>query len=47
VFTRPWTLRMPLYRRLEPNARVPEFKCVEYAEEIIYGDLRRRSEEGE
>jgi len=47
VFTRPWTIRMPLYRRLEPNARVPEFKCVEYAEEIIYGDLRRRSEEGE
>lgn len=47
VFTRPWTLRMPLYRRLEPNARVPEFKCVEYAEEIIYGRLRRQTEEEE
>mgnify|MGYP003309947150 CR=1 FL=1 len=27
VFTRPWTIRMPLYRRLEDNARVLEFKC--------------------
>ena len=47
VFTRPWTMRMPLYRRLEPNARAPEFKCVEYSEEIIYGHLRRQNEEGE
>ncbi len=42
VFTRPWTIRMPLYRRLEPNARVLEFKCVEFAEDLMYGHLRRR-----
>lgn len=39
VFTRPWTIRMPLYRRIEPNARLLEFKCVEFAEEFIYGNL--------
>ncbi len=42
VFERPWTIRMPLYRRLEPNARVLEFKCVEFAEDLMYGHLRRR-----
>lgn len=47
VFTRPWTIRMPLYRRLEDNARVLEYKCVEFAEEIIYGHLRRQPEEPE
>ena len=41
VFTRPWKISMPLYRRLEDNARVLEFKCVEYSEDLIYGHLRR------
>jgi hypothetical protein len=41
VFSRPWTMRMPLYRRLEENVQVLEFKCVEYAEEILYGHLRQ------
>ncbi len=41
VFTRPWKIRLPLYRRLEENARVLEFKCVEYAEDLVYGHLRR------
>ena len=36
VFTRPWTIRMPLYRRVEENARLHEFKCVEFAEEVMY-----------
>lgn len=39
VFTRPWTMRMPLYRRLEERARVLEFKCVEFAEALLYGHL--------
>ena len=39
VFTRPWTIRMPLYRRIEPNAQLLEFKCVEFAEEFVYGRL--------
>jgi len=39
VFTRPWKIRMPLYRRIEPNAQILEFKCVDFAEEFIYGHL--------
>jgi hypothetical protein len=42
VFARPWTIRMPLYRRLEPDARLMDFKCVEFAEELMYGDLRKK-----
>ena len=44
VFTRPWQIRMPLYRRLEPNARVIEYKCVEFSEEILYGHLMKKEE---
>jgi hypothetical protein len=42
VFTRPWKISMPLYRRLEKNAQLLEFKCVEFVEELIYGHLRKR-----
>ena len=41
VFSRPWKLRMPLYRRVEPGARLMDFRCVEFAEELMYGDLRK------
>ena len=41
VFTAPWTIRMPLYRRLEENVQVLEFKCVEFTEDLIYGHLRK------
>ena len=41
VFTRPWTMRMPIYRRVEPNAQLLEFKCVEFVEDLIYGHLRK------
>lgn len=42
VFTRPWTIRMPLYRRVEENAQILEFKCVEFTEELLYGDVTRK-----
>ena len=42
VFTRPWKISMPLVRRPEKNAQVIEFKCVEFAEELLYGHLRRK-----
>ena len=42
VFTRPWTISMPLYRRLEPNAQLLEYNCVEFVEEFVYGHLRKR-----
>jgi hypothetical protein len=41
VFTQPWTIKMPLYRRVEPNARLMDFKCVEFVEELMYGQWRR------
>lgn len=41
VFTEPWTLSLPLYRRMEENARVLEYRCVEMVEELVYGHLRR------
>ena len=41
VFTRPWKISMPLYRRIEKNAKLLEFKCVEFAEDAIYGALRK------
>ena len=42
VFTRPWTMSMPLYRRVEPNAQLLEFRCVEFVEDLIYGHLRKQ-----
>lgn len=42
VFSRPWTIRMPLYRHLESNAQIMEYKCVEFVEELLYGHLRKR-----
>jgi hypothetical protein len=43
VYTRPWKVRFPLYRRIEQNAQLLEFKCVEFVEELMYGHLRKRS----
>ncbi len=45
VFTRPWKIKMPLYRRLEANAQLLEFKCVEFAEALMYGHLVKQTEE--
>ena len=42
VFTRPWKISMPIYRRLEPSARLMEFKCQEMAEETALGHLRKQ-----
>jgi hypothetical protein len=41
TFTRPWKISMPLYRRLEANAQLMDFKCVEFVEELLYGQWRR------
>ena len=41
VFTRPWKISMPLYRRQEKNAQLLEFKCVEFVEELMYGQWRK------
>ena len=41
TFTRPWTIRLMLYRHVEPDARLGQFKCVEFVEELLYGRLRK------
>jgi hypothetical protein len=42
VFSKPWTISMPLYRRREPDVQLLEYKCVEFAEELMYGHLRKK-----
>jgi len=42
VFTRPWKISMPLYRRAEKNAQLMDFKCVEFVEELMYGQWRKK-----
>jgi hypothetical protein len=39
VFSRPWTISLPLYRRMDPNVEILEFKCVPFVEELLYKDL--------
>jgi len=39
IYTRPWTISMPIYRRMEENAQLLEFKCVPFSENLLYGDL--------
>jgi hypothetical protein len=41
VFTRQWKISMPIYRRLEANAQLTDFRCVEMVEETMYGHLRK------
>src|SRR6516225_4192624 len=42
TFTRPWKISLPLYRRLEKNAQLMDFKCVEFVEEMLYGQWRKK-----
>jgi hypothetical protein len=41
VFTRSWKISMPLYRRLEPNAQLLEYQCIDFVEEFLYGQFRK------
>jgi hypothetical protein len=43
VFTRPWKITLPLYRRMEKNVQLLEFKCVPFTEELLYGRFRKPS----
>jgi hypothetical protein len=42
IFSRPWKISMPVYRHIEKNARLLEYKCPEFAEELLYGPLRKK-----
>ena len=39
VYTRPWKIDLMLYKRVEKSAQLTEFKCVEFAEQLLYGDV--------
>ena len=41
VLTAAFTIAMPLYRRIEENARLMDFRCVEFVEELLFGEWRR------
>ena len=41
TFSRPWKISMPLYRRLDKGAQIMDFKCVEFVEELMYGQYRK------
>ena len=39
VFSRPWTIRLVLYRHVEPNAQLYEFRCIPFSERLLYKDV--------
>jgi hypothetical protein len=41
IFTRPWKMSMNLYKHVGEDARLNQFKCVEFVEELMYGHLRK------
>ena len=42
TFTRPWTIAMPIYRRLEPDIQLLDYPCIDFSEEFLYGHLRKQ-----
>lgn len=42
VLTEPFTIEMPLYKRIDKNFELLDFKCVEFVEELMYGEWRRK-----
>jgi hypothetical protein len=41
VFTRPWSMRMSLYRIIDQGAELLDANCVEFSEEALYGEIRK------
>jgi hypothetical protein len=39
VFSKSWKMSMILYRRVESNAQILDFRCVPFADLLVYGDL--------
>jgi hypothetical protein len=42
TFTHVWKISFPIYRRVEKQAQIMEFKCAEFVEELLYGHLRKQ-----
>jgi len=45
TFSRPWKIGLRLYRDPDPQAHLMEFKCVEFTEEMLYGEFYKRPAE--
>src|SRR6202167_6336026 len=43
VFTRTWKISMPLYKMVDKNAQLLDFKCVELSEELLYGAFKKQT----
>ena len=41
TYSRPWSIELMLYRHVDANARLGQFKCVPFVEELLYGHLRK------
>lgn len=39
TYSRPWKISMPLYRKVDKNAELMDFRCVPFADLLVYGDL--------
>jgi hypothetical protein len=39
TYSRPWKIAMPLYRKVDKNAELLDFRCVPFADLLVYGDL--------
>ncbi len=39
VYSKPWTIEMPLYRLIEKDVQLLEHKCVPFADKLLYSDL--------
>jgi hypothetical protein len=45
TFSRPWKMAFRLYRHADPDEHLMEFKCVEFTEELLYGDFYKQPAE--
>jgi len=46
IYSKPWKMEMVLYRRVEPNAQILDFRCVPFADLLVYGDLLENKSTG-
>jgi len=44
VFTRPWKMTFPLYRRMEKNIQLVDFNCTEFVLDFLYGQYSKKTE---
>ena len=42
TYSRPWKISMPIYKHVEKNAQLLEFKCVEFVEDLMYGQFEKK-----